>query len=394
MTLATLVWRNLARHKARTMLAIVSILIAFLLFGVLMALRTNFAVPGDPSAANRLIVSHRAGFTQPLPLAHAARIAAIKGARAVSYRTLLGAEWRMPANNLLAVAVEPSSYFTLYPDLVIGAVQKADFVADPQTALVGASLAQRFGWRIGDVVPIRFTVAAQGGAARWTGRTLALRVAGIFTGRDQSTGTAMLLMHHRRLAGIDSGMVGEGQELIGNVLVLSSDAGGNDALIRQIDRRFANSPFETRTETEEAFSRALLAQLGNISAMVFLVVGAGFFAILLIVASMMASALRERTRELAILKILGFGTQRLLRLVLAEALLLALVGGGAGLCLAAAAVGMLRQGGGGALSRMALLPETWLAGGGLMLLFALLAGGIPGWLALRLPMAAGLARRS
>jgi putative ABC transport system permease protein len=380
-----LVWRNLSRKAGRTVLLVVAIAAAFLLFGLLSAVQRNFTASESMEAERRLVVTSRVGFTQPLPIGYLERIRGLPGVAGLSHSTLLGGYFRERRNLFPVVATDPASYLRLYPEFLLSPQERDAFVRDRGSVLVGKSLATRFGWKAGDIVPLRSMGGLQG-EGHFAG---SYRIAGVFTAAERSTGTGIALLHYEAF----NSSRGADRDTVGGILILSSDPRGNDDLARRIDALFADSPYRTRTVTEQEFGRAMVAQLGNIKMMVVAISGAGFFAILLIVATATATSVRERRSELAVLRTLGFAPSRIARMILAEACAVTLLGGLIGLSLATRISDALRPLQNGLFARMEVTLSTLGLAIAIMLVFALLGSLAPMVQVLRMPVSGALARR-
>jgi len=381
----TLVRKNLFRRKLRAILMIASILIAFLIFGVLAGVYASFTAGEDRAAVDRLVVVNKVNFTQPLPIAYYNRVRSVAGVRKVTHANWFGGYYQDPKNFLIVMAVEPETYTDIFSrdfDFTVEARQA--FIRTRTGAIVGDNMARKWGWKVGDRVPIASNMFSQhNGSHTWD-----LDIVGIFTGNTLQTDTNLLFFQYDyfdKTRSFDTNMVGW--------LVLQTDnPAENDRIAKTIDALFVNSVAETATDTEKAFSKAYAAQFGNIVLIIILVVGAAFVTILMIVGNTMALTIRERTCEIGVLKTLGFSGGRILRLVLGESLLLAVLGGLPGLALAVLVTIWLRPG----VSN--LLPGFALTGGivteavGLMLALGLITGLIPAFNAMRLKIATALAR--
>src|SRR5262245_13930525 len=331
-----LVRKNLFRKKLRAGLMIASILIAFAIFGVLAAFERAFNAGEDVAAADRLVVVNKINFTQPLPIAYFNRVRGVDGVRQVSHLNWFGGYYQDPKNFLIVMAVEPRSYMDVYGgDIAIAPEAQAAFLRERTGALVGQTMAEKWGWKVGDRVPIASNIFSQkSGARSWD-----FTIVGIFTPRKPQVDTNFMVFQYAYFDETRS----FGKDMIGWMVLHTTSSAVNDRVSKAIDAMFANSFYETATDTEKAFNRAFVAQLGNIALIVSLVVGAAFATILMIVGNTMALSIRERTREIGVLKTLGFSGPRILRLVLGEAVLLALIGGLPGLGLAMLFAFLLRD---------------------------------------------------
>ena len=380
-----LIRKNLFRKKLRAALMIVSILVAFAIFGVLAAFERAFDAGEDVAHADRLVVVNKINFTQPLPVAYANRIRGLDGVAQLTHANWFGGYFQDPKNFLIVFAVEPDSYMDLYSDdLDFPAEARRAFVRDRSGAMVGETLARKWGWKVGDHIPITSSIFSQkNGARSWD-----FTIDGIFSSRWLHVDTNLMIFQYDYFDETRS----FGKDTIGWMALRTASPSLNDGVIKTVDQLFANSSYETATDTEKAFNKAFVAQFGNIALIVVLVVGAAFVTILMIVGNTMALSVRERTREIGVLKTLGFSGGRILRLVLGESILLALIGGLPGLGLAILFIVLVRDSLTGILPHINIAPEIVLAGVAMMVLLGVVTGLVPALGAMRLKIAAALGR--
>ena len=326
MKFAHLIWSNLKRRKLRTGLTLLSILIAFILFGYLSAIGRGLNQGVSVEGANRLVVRHRVSITQPLPQSYQARIGQLPGVALVTHANWFGGVYREPRNFFAQMPVIPEEWLQIYPEFVLKDEQKQNWFRTRTGAVAGRKLADRFGWKIGDRIPIQATVwPKEGGSRSWE-----FDLVGIYDGKEKNTDTTQFFFRYDYFD--ESRAYGKG--LVGWYVVRVSDPNQSVDIARKIDEQFANSPAETKAETEGAFVRSFAKQIGDIGAIVRAILAAVFFTILLVAGNTMAQAVRERTEELGVLKALGFTNTHVLGLVLMESCLVAMLGGFAGLGLA------------------------------------------------------------
>jgi putative ABC transport system permease protein len=380
-----LILANLNRRKLRTAFTVASIAVAFLLYGLLAAVKNGFEAGVELAGADRLITIHKVSLVQPLPQSYQTRIAAVPGVALVTHSTWFGGRYQDARNVLQVAPVEPGPYLEMYPEYLLAPAAKQHWLADRTGLLVGRSLAERYGWKVGDRLPIRSDIyARQGGDYTWE-----FVLDGIFDNRDPSGDTSSLLVHYDYF---DEGRAA-GKGTVGWYIVRVKDSNQATQTAGAIDALFVNSSAETKTGTEKAFIQGFAKQTGDIGAIVTSIGFAVFFTMLLVSANTMAQSVRERTKELAVMKTLGFGDGRVLALVLAESLLLTLVGGAIGMLGAQLMVGsagaMLSE----YLSAFILTGPALAVGVLLMALLGLASGALPALRASRLRIAEALVRR-
>jgi putative ABC transport system permease protein len=380
-----LIGKNLFRRKLRAGLMLMSILIAFLIFGVLAGFERAFNAGEDVAAVDRLVVVNKINFTQPLPIAYFNRVRSIEGVRQATHLNWFGGYYQDPKNFLITLAVQPETYMDVYSsDIDIPPEAQQAFVRERTGTLVGERLAQKWGFKVGDRIPVSSNIFSQrNGSRSWD-----MTIVGIFKPRKPELDTNFMVFQY---AYFDETRV-LGKDTIGWMVLQTTSPSLNDRVAKTIDQMFANSTAETSTDTEKAFNKAFAAQLGNIALIVTLVVGAAFVTILMIVGNTMALTIRERTREIGVLKTLGFSGPRILTLVLGESVLLALLGGLPGLILAALAAFALRTSMQNFMPGFAVTPEIVALGVALMIALGLITGIIPALNAMRLKIAAALGR--
>lgn len=379
-----LVWSNLGRRKLRTGFTIASIVVAFLLFGLLIAAQRAFTAGVELAGADRLVVQHKVSMIMSMPMSYLERIRSVPGVAAVAGASWMGGSYPEPKNVIGTFPLDPEAYLEVYPEILIPPEQREAWFNDRRGAAVGKMLAERHGWKVGDVIPIRSTIyRKQDGGDTWE-----LTIDAIYDAEKPGVDRSSILMHYEYF----NESLAYGKDEIGWFIVKVEDPARAAEVARAIDERFANSPAETKTSTEKAFAQGFVEQIGNIGAIVTSVLGAVFFSMLLVTATTMAQAVRERTRELAVLKTVGFDNARVMRLVLTESLVIALVGGLLGLGLAYLLVGgvgtVIRRW----LDAFSLTPSAFVWGVAIAVALGLLAGALPAVQALRLRIVDALRR--
>ena len=370
---------NLRRKKLRTALTIGSFAVALCLFGVLAAVRSGFRQGIDVAGADRVVVIGRTSLIQPLPMTYFERIKRIPGVKDVAHATWFGGVYQDPKNFFAQFAVDPEAWLVMYPEFRVDAAQWKDFLADRQGCIVGAKLAQRFGWKVGDRIPLK--PPPYFGEGSWE-----FNVRGIYQGTRRQDDETQFWFQHRYLYEKAPEFW---RTIVGWYVVRVANPDQALRVARAIDDTFANSPGETRTQTESAFAAGFVKQMGNIEFLILAIGTIVFFTLLLVTGNTMAIAVRERTGELAVLKAIGYSDRFVLLLILAESLLIAAVGGAIGLWLARGIVDQdLTRG----LILLYLPATAFLAGAALALATGLLAGILPAVSAMRLSVVDALRR--
>jgi putative ABC transport system permease protein len=383
-----LVWASLFRRKARTLLTIVSIAAAFLLFGLLDAVRTSFDQAGQTAnGAQRLQTGSKLSFIQTLPQALQPRIEQVPGVKEVTYANWFGGAYQDPHNQVFSFAVAPN-YLALYPEMVTTDAERKTFADTPDGALVGERLATRFHWKVGDRIPLQSTIFPdKTGSKNWS-----FQVAGILHSSDKKAAgfyDQMFLLHWKYFD--DTTPFNQGT--VGWYVTRVTDVNQADRVAKAIDALSANSDHETRTQTEQAATASWMKQLADIGLIVGSIMGAVFFTLLLLSGNTMMQAVRERTSELAVLKTIGFSDGSVLAMVLAESMLLLVIGGVIGMAVAAAVIPVVSGASQGMLNLPTVGAQTWALGIGLMLLIGAAVGAMPALSAMRLNIVDALAGR-
>jgi putative ABC transport system permease protein len=329
-----LVWKNLWRRKLRTLLTILSTIVAFVLFGLLAAVRMGFRAGVDVSGADRMMVTHKVSIILPLPIAYKERIQAVPSVQEVSHANWFGGIYKDPKNFFPTMAVDTTTFLDLYPEYKLPAEQKKAWLADRAGAIVGRATANRFGFKIGDRIPLTAPWTRKDGKNTWE-----LNLDGIFDGEKKETDTSALYFNYDFVK--ESVASTSVASQVGWYIIRIGDPKRADDVSRRIDSMFANSPAETKTQTEREMAQGFANQVGNVGTLVTWIVGAVFLTLLLVVGNTMALSIRERTGELAVLKTLGFTHVQVLVLVLAESCVVALLGALLGLAFALAVIPVL-----------------------------------------------------
>lgn len=382
---ATLVRKNLFRKRLRAVLLMVSIFIAFMIFGVLGAVQNAFTSGTGSAAQERLVTVNRINFTVALPYAYWGRILQVEGVRVAAPASWFGGYYQEPQNFVQSFAVDPESYLEAYPnEIVMPPEQRAAFLEGRTCAVIGRALATQYGWTVGERIPLMSNIWQQrDGSQAWE-----LDICGIFDDREGTYPTNYLMLHYEYF---NENLL-FGRDSFHWITITTTDAARNDEISQAIDELFANSPAETSTTTEAAFNEAFMEQFGNISLILTWVIGAAFATILMIVGTTMVMAVNERTREIAVLKTLGFTEPRIFRMVLGESLLLSFIGGLIGLGFAALASSAASTAMQGFLPQFGLSLTNALTALVLMAALGLVTGLLPAWNATRVRISEALGK--
>ncbi|MNM35208.1 Macrolide export ATP-binding/permease protein MacB [compost metagenome] len=381
----SLVWAQLFRSRTRTLLTLLSVVAAFLLFGMLDSVRVAFSSGGSVEGANRLVTASRLSITQSLPIRLEAQIRQVSGVRDVTYGMWFGGIYQDPKNFFPNFSVAPN-YFDVYRELQIDPAQLQDWQQTRTGAIVGETLAKQFGWKVGDTIPLQATIFPRGGSNDWP-----LELKGIYRSKDRA-----LAANEERQLMMNWKYFDESNDYIKNQVswyTVTLDNPDHASRVAQaIDAISANSDHETKTQTESAFQQAFVKQFADIGMIVTSIMGAVFFTLLLLTGNTMAQAVRERVPELATLKTLGFKDSTVLTLVMVESVLLIGLGGLLGMGLAALILPAISP------KSMGMLPPhvptpTWLVGIVLIVVIGIVVGLLPALRAKRLKIVDALAGR-
>jgi putative ABC transport system permease protein len=379
-----LIWKNVWRRKFRTTFTLLSLFIAFLLFGVLMTIRGAFSFGVEVAGLDRLILINKITLIMPLPFSYKAELERVPGVETVTHQTWFNGMYRDLTSPLTTMAVEPATFVKVYKEFVVPPDQLNNWMADRQGAMVGRDLAERFEWKIGDRVPLRSTLYQPEPGSGWEFNVAAIYDAGDGVDKTQ------FFFHYDYLIENTAENFAEGN--VGWYVVRIGDPAQAVDLSRKFDDMFANSPAETRTTTEKGFVEGFATQIGDIGAIMTAISSVVLFMFGLVAASTMAQSVRERTSELAVLKTLGFTGGSILALVLAESLFIVLVGGGLGLGLAWLVITVGGDPTNGMLPIFVLPGRHVILGVVLMVTMGVLAGVMPAVGAMRLRITDALRR--
>jgi len=378
-----LLWSNLKRKKLRTALTLLSIFVAFLLFGFLCTIKNSFTAGVSMAGADRLVVRHKVSLIMTLPVTYQNRIEQIPGVALASHATWFnGIYQNEPKNFFGSFPVDPERFLTVFPEIIVPEDHKQAWLRTRSGCIVGQQLVDRFQWKIGDRIALISPIWPHKGDTAWE-----FDIVGIYGVANKRGDTSGMYFRYDYF---DEGRArGEGK--VGWYGVKVKDAKRAEEVAKAIDAEFANSPYETKSEPEGAFAQGFVKQMGNIGAMLIAILSAVFFTILLVAGNTMAQSVRERTGEIGVLKAMGFSNPLVMALVLGESCLIACVGGLTGLGVAwvitsrgSPVPGMLP---------IFFLPERYIVIGIVFVIaLGIAAGIIPAIVAMRLRIAVALGR--
>ena len=323
-----LLWATLWRKKVRTILTLLSLVAAFLLLGLLQAANSLFSGGTQRISANLLITQARVSFTSPLPMRLLPQIEAVPGVEQVSWSQFFGGVYKDEKNFFPQFAVDPDRWLATFTECRLPPEQAAAWKGSRTAVIAGRQLADRLGWKLGEPIPLLSQIWPQTDGRRdWQ-----FELAGIFEDVTESSCPRMGNMYLRYDYFDEARQFGQGNA--GIFVLRISDPNQSERISRSIDALFENSPDETKTQTEKEFQLNFVRQVGNLSLILNAILGAVFFTILMLTGNTMSQAVRERIPELEVLKTLGFTNRMVLLLVIAESLLICVIGGLMGMGLA------------------------------------------------------------
>ncbi len=365
-----LFFANLRRKPVRTTLTIASIVVAFLLFGLLKTMEGALSLAADLAGVDRLATMHKVSMIQTFPISYVNRIQGVDGVLEVTPFTWLGGTYQNERNQIAAQGTDPETFLKVYPEYALSPEQRADWFADRASMIAGKATAERFGWKVGDTVPIRsaFYRKADGGD------TWDMRLAGIYEATNSDAASVYFHIDYVNESLAQNGPI---RDRIMFIVMKIANPDEAQKVSAAVDALFANSPAETKTATERAFIQSYANMIGDIGAIVTAVASAVFFTMLLVTGNTMAQSVRERTNELAVLKTLGYSKHLVAGLVLGESFVITAVGGVVGLGLSALAADSMAATLAQYFPVIGVPSSTYVVGAVLVVILSVLAAALP-----------------
>ena len=384
MKFAHLIWCNLRRKKLRTSLTLLSVMVAFILFGLLSAIQQALVGGVQMANADRLVVRHKVSIIQLLPESYKARMDRIPGVDFATHQSWFGGIYQDPKNFFMQCPVVPEEFLKMHPEIILPPDQMQAWLQTRTGAIVGRKAAERFHWKIGDKVPLSSFWSKQDGSRFWE-----FDIVGIYDGDKKETDTTPMFFRYDYF---DEARRSGAKGIVGWYTIRVKDPNQAAEVAKRVDQEFENSSAETKTEPEGAFVQAWMSQIGNIVLIVSAILSAVFFTILLVTGNTMSQAVRERTGELGVLKAIGFSNAQVMSLVLAESCLLTILGGVLGMGLAQLLVPVMAKALAGLLPLFSLPTHDLFIGLGFSVALGLITGIFPALQAMRLRVADALRR--
>jgi putative ABC transport system permease protein len=376
-----LIFKSARRNKRRTALTIISVAIAVFLFAALRAVLDGFHGAAEASSSTRIVTIRSTSLIFSMPTSHADAIRGIPGVRDVTWANWFGGIYKDPKNFFGQFAIEPESYLRMYPEFVLPPEQKQAFLNDRTGCIVGDGLAKRFGWSIGD----RFVLKV--GIPTYGKQDYTFTIRGIYHPASNAVDNQTMLFHWKY---VDERSLLKGQ--VGWYVVQVASPEQAAVVASAIDKKFENTPYETKTDTEKAFAAGFASMFGNLDLLLGSIALAVVITTLFVAGNTMAMSVRERTTEIAVMRTLGYPSKTIFMLIAGEALMMSIVGGIVGVVLAKAIVNPKLFSGGGFIPPFGVNGLNVAIGLALSAVIGMLSGSIPATMASRLKIVDALRR--
>lgn len=376
-----LVLKSARRSKRRTALTVISVALAVFLFASLRAVLDGFNAGAEASSSTRIITIRSTSMIFSMPTSHADAIRAIPGVRDLTWANWFGGVYIDQRHSFANFAIEPESYLRLYPEFLLTPDERQAFLADRTGCIVGDGLARTNGWKVGDRIALKVGIPVYGT------QDFDFTIRGIYRAGSGAVDNQSMMFHWKYA---DERSLAKGQ--IGWIITQIASPDQEPRIAAAIDAKFANSPYETKTDTEKQFAASFVSMFGNLNLLLGSIAAAVVIATLFVAGNTMAMSVRERTTEIAVMRTLGFPSGTIFALVAVEALLMSLVGGAIGILLARAVINPSVFGGGGFMPALSVNTLNLVIGVALSAFIGIVAGIIPATLASRLRIVDALRR--
>jgi len=382
MKFSRLILANLFRKKARLVLTIGSFAVALFLFALLGVVNDAFSRGADVVSANRLITINRTSIINTIPLSYRDEILRIPGVTYITHQNWFGGVYQDPKNFFPQFVIDPEFQRQVYPELIVPDDQWNNFLKDRQGTIVGAATMKRFGWKIGDRIPIETTIYGL------AGKPFEFNIDGVYHGaKPEDDETQFWIQWEYFKESVPERLKGQ----VGWYTIHIANPDDAPRIAKAIDNMYLNSPYETKTETESAFAQGWVKQFGNIKFLITSIGTVVFFTLLLVTGNTMAISVRERTNELGVLKAIGFPDRAILGFILGESMAIALAGC-VGLLLALVAIPVLGRSLAGLLPPLFVTAKTLVYGVIAALAVGFASGILPAYSAMRMRVVSALRR--
>ena len=368
-----LIFKSARRNKRRTALTIISVAIAVFLFAALRAVLDGFHGAAEASSSTRIVTIRSTSLIFSMPTSHADAIRSIPGVRDLTWANWFGGIYKDPKNFFGQFAVEPESYLRMYPEFVLSPEEKQAFLEDRTGCIVGDGLAKRFGWKVGD----RFVLKV--GIPTYGKQDYNFTIRGLYHPGSNAVDNQTMLFHWKYA---DERSLLKGQ--VGWFVVQVANPDQAAVVATAIDKKFENTLYETKTDTEKAFASGFASMFGNLDLLLGSIALAVVITTLFVAGNTMAMSVRERTTEIAVMRTLGYPSGTIFLLIAGEALMMSIVGGVVGVVLARTIVNPALFSGGGFIPPFGVNALNVAIGLLLSAVIGIVSGSIPATMAARL----------
>ena len=381
MKFVALIFKSARRNKRRTALTVISVATAVFLFASLRAVLDGFHAAAEASSSTRIVTIRSTSLIFSMPTSHADVIHGVPGVRDVTWANWFGGIYKDPKNFFGQFAVEPESYLRMYPEILLTPEERKAFLEDRTGAIVGDGLIKRFGWKTGDRIVLQVGIPTYGN------EDFTFTIRGVYKAGSSAVDNQTMLFHWK-YADERSRVKGQVGWLVSEI----ADPNRAAQVATEIDRKFENTPYETKTDTEKAFQSSFASMFGNLDLLLGSIAVAVVITTLFVAGNTMAMSVRERTTEIAVMRTLGFPSQTIFWLIAGEGLLMSVVGGAVGVVLARVIVSPDTFTGSGFIPPFGVNTGNMAVGLALSAFIGIASGCIPAFLASRLEIVDALRR--